>query len=202
MKRWNKYTIVSLIFIVCIVLLDQILKIWIKSDMQLGEIRNVIGNWFFLYFVENEGMAFGISFGAKAGKIVLTLLRIGVVSFLIYYVLKLVKENKIDWIIILTFSLIIAGAFGNIIDSLFYGLIYDYAPFMQGKVVDMFYFQLFRIPDWVPLWGGNHFFPAIFNIADSCVTVGVVMIIVFNKRFFTTKEKTVESNDSTSQPQA
>ena len=72
---------------------------------------------------------------------------------------------------------------------------------MQGKVVDMFYFQLFRIPDWVPLWGGNHFFPAIFNIADSCVTVGVFMIIIFNKHFFTTKEKSLENNDSTLQPQ-
>jgi hypothetical protein len=94
-KRWNKYTIVSLILIICIVVFDQILKVWVKSDMQLGEIRNVIGNWFYLYFVENEGMAFGISFGAKAGKVILTLLRIGVVSFLIYYVLKLVKEDEV-----------------------------------------------------------------------------------------------------------
>ena len=203
MKRWNKFTIVSVIFVVCLVVVDQILKIWIKSNMQLGEMNPVFGNWFYLYFVENEGMAFGISFGAKFGKVLLTLLRIVVVSFLIYYVLKLIKEKKMDWIILLSFSLIIAGAIGNIVDCLFYGVVYDYAPFMQGNVVDMFYFQLFKMPEWLPLWGGHYFFPAIFNIADSCVTVGVFLVIIFNKRFFSTENKISdsESNDITSPPQ-
>lgn len=183
-KKWNKYTILSISIILFFVLTDQFLKVWVKSNMQIGEMFSVIGNWFLFYFVENEGMAFGISFGKSLGKILLTLIRIGVVSFLIYYLIKIIKNKKADFVIVGTFSLIIAGAIGNIIDSLFYGIIYDYAPFMMGHVVDMFYFPLFKIPDWIPLWGGSHFFPAIFNIADSCVTIGVFSIIIFNKRFF------------------
>jgi len=183
-KKWNKYTILSISIILLFVVTDQFLKVWVKSNMQIGEMFSVIGNWFLFYFVENEGMAFGISFGKSLGKILLTLIRIGVVSFLIYYLIKIIKNKKADFVIVGTFSLIIAGAIGNIIDSLFYGIIYDYAPFMMGHVVDMFYFPLFKIPDWIPLWGGSHFFPAIFNIADSCVTVGVFSIIIFNKRFF------------------
>ncbi|PKP27368.1 MAG: lipoprotein signal peptidase [Bacteroidetes bacterium HGW-Bacteroidetes-19] len=185
-KKWNKYTILSISIILLFVVTDQFLKVWVKSNMQIGEMFSVIGNWFLFYFVENEGMAFGISFGKSLGKILLTLIRIGVVSFLIYYLIKIIKNKKADFVIVGTFSLIIAGAIGNIIDSLFYGIIYDYAPFMMGHVVDMFYFPLFKIPDWIPLWGGSHFFPAIFNIADSCVTIGVFSIILFNKRFFPT----------------
>lgn len=191
-KKWNKFAILSICIVVVFVLLDQWLKIWVKSNMQIGEMISVLGNWFYLYFVENEGMAFGISFGKSFGKIFLTLIRIGVVGFLIYYLWKIIKTGKSDFIIVITFSLIIAGAIGNIIDSLFYGVIYNYAPFMKGHVVDMFYFPLFQIPHWVPFWGGNHFFPAIFNIADSCVTVGVFSIIVFNKRFFI-PHKTLEA---------
>lgn len=204
MKRWNKFSIVSVIIVVCLVVIDQILKIWIKSNMELGEMNPVLGRWFYLYFIENEGMAFGISFGAQFGKILLTLIRVAVVSFLIYYLAKMIKTHKIDWIVLLSFSLIIAGALGNIIDCLFYGLIYNYAPFLQGNVVDMFYFQLFKIPDWFPLWGGHHFFPAIFNVADSCVTIGVLLVIIFNKRFFNTKEQNEDlpENDSTSQQQS
>jgi signal peptidase II len=183
-KKWNKYTILSISIILLFVVTDQFLKVWVKSNMQIGEMFSVIGNWFLFYFVENEGMAFGISFGKSLGKILLTLIRIGVVSFLIYYLIKIIKNKKADFVIVGTFSLIIAGAIGNIIDSLFYGIIYDYAPFMMGHVVDMFYFRLFKMPDWIPLWGGSHFFPAIFNIADSCVTIGVFSIILFNKRFF------------------
>ena len=169
--------------------------------MQIGEMFSVLGNWFFFYFVENEGMAFGISLGKSFGKIFLTLVRMGVVGFLIYYLWKIIKTGKADFIIVITFSLIIAGAIGNIIDSLFYGIIYDYAPFMKGRVVDMFYFSLFQIPNWVPFWGGSHFFPAIFNIADSCVTIGVFSIIVFNKRFFTSpKVEQTKIEDSISNP--
>lgn len=194
-KKWNKYTILSISIIIIFVVADQFLKVWVKSNMEIGEMFSIIGNWFYFYFVENEGMAFGISFGKSFGKILLTLIRISVVSFLIYYLLKIIKNKKADYVIAATFSLIIAGAIGNIIDSLFYGVIYDYAPFMMGHVVDMFYFPLFRMPDWIPFWGGNHFFPAIFNIADSCVTVGVFSIIFFNKRFFPsdTKDQTKQS---------
>lgn len=183
-NKWNKFTILSISIIILFVIADQVLKVWVKSNMEIGEMFSVIGNWFLFYFVENEGMAFGISFGNSLGKILLTLIRIGVVSFLIYYLVKIIKNNKADFVIVGTFSLIIAGAIGNIIDSLFYGIIYDYAPFMMGHVVDMFYFPLFKMPDWIPFWGGSHFFPAIFNIADSCVTIGVFSIILFNKKFF------------------
>lgn len=183
-KKWNKFTILSISIILFFVVADQFLKVWVKSNMEIGEMFSVLGNWFYFYFVENEGMAFGISFGKSLGKILLTLIRIGVVSFLIYYLLKIIKNKKADYVIVATFSLIIAGALGNIIDSLFYGIIYHYAPFMMGHVVDMFYFPIFRMPDWIPFWGGNHFFPAIFNIADTCVTIGVFSIILFNKRFF------------------
>ncbi len=171
--------------------------------MHIGEIKPILGHWFNLFFVENEGMAFGLSFGPKFGKIILTLIRIGVASFLIYYLVKIIKQAKADFIIVTSFSLIIAGAIGNIIDSLFYGIIYDYAPLMLGKVVDMFYFQLFRIPNWVPLWGGNHFFPAIFNIADSCVTIGVFLVLIFNKRFFPTHKSIVDpvETETESNPQ-
>jgi signal peptidase II len=192
-KKWNKYTLVSFLIVFLVLIADQVLKIWVKTNMQIGEIKPVMGHWFNLFFVENEGMAFGLSFGPKFGKIILTFIRIGVASFLIYYLAKIIKQAKADFIIVTSFSLIIAGALGNIIDSLFYGIFYDYAPLMLGKVVDMFYFQLFRIPSWVPLWGGNHFFPAIFNIADSCVTVGVLLVLIFNKRFFPTHKPTVET---------
>jgi len=199
--KWTKYTILSFSIIIIFVIADQFLKVWVKSNMEIGEMFSVLGNWFYFYFVENEGMAFGISFGKSFGKILLTLIRIGVVSFLIYYLLKIIKNKKADYVIVITFSLIIAGALGNIIDSLFYGMIYNYAPFMMGHVVDMFYFPLFKMPDWIPFWGGNHFFPAIFNIADTCVTIGVFSIIIFNKKFFPTHtaEETQPNQPDTTQ---
>lgn len=168
--------------------------------MCLGEQIPLLGNWFNLFFIENEGMAFGISLGEKFGKLLLSLLRIVVVCFLFYYIIKQIKRAKTDTITVVIFGLIIAGALGNIIDSAFYGLIFNestvfapatafpeeggYAPFLFGKVVDMFYLKLFLIPEWFPLWGGIYFFPAIFNIADACVTVGLVLLLIFNKRIF------------------
>lgn len=172
--------------------------------MTLGQDIALIGDWFHITFIENEGMAFGISFGENFGKLCLSLFRIGVVGFLIYYLHKLIKEMKTDKVAVTILSLIIAGALGNIIDSLFYGLFFTestytsiaqccgigggYAPFFYGRVVDMFYFPLFQLPEWFPLWGGQYFFPAIFNIADCCVTLGVIGVIIFNKRFFQEKE--------------
>jgi signal peptidase II len=200
-KKWNKYTIVSILIIFLILIADQILKIWVKSHMQLGDIKPVLGNWFSFFFVENEGMAFGLSFGHKAGKLILTFIRIGVASFLIYYLNRIIKHSKADYIIVVAFALIIAGAIGNIIDCVLYGVIYDYAPLMFGKVVDMFYFQLFIIPNRVPFWGGTHFFPAIFNIADSCVTIGVLLVLLFNKRFFPPHKEKNSSDSSEINPQ-
>jgi signal peptidase II len=163
--------------------------------MSLGEIFPVLGNWFYFYFVENEGMAFGISFGENIGKLLLSLIRIGVAGFLIYYLFSQIKKKQADWFVVIILSLIISGALGNIIDSLFYGIFWNYAPLLYGRVVDMFYFKLFMLPNWFPLWGGEYFFPAIFNIADSCTTVGIFAIIIWNKKFFVTKKEEIIQQD-------
>jgi len=191
MKKSN----IALLIIFSLVAADQFLKIWIKTTMSIGEATPVLGNWFYLYFVENEGMAFGISFGERIGKIILSLARIGVVGFLIYYLFSIIKKNQANWCVVSILSVIIAGALGNIIDCMFYGIIWNYSPFLLGRVVDMFYFKLFLVPEWIPLWGGEYFFPAIFNIADSCVTIGIIAIIIWNKKFFEhRKEIIVEQN--------
>ena len=181
--------------------------------MTLGETIPVLGNWFNLCFIENEGMAFGLSFGQNFGKLLLSLLRIALVAFMVWYIFRLIKQNKMDWGLLVTFSLIVAGAVGNILDCLFYGLIFNestvttvatmfpdgggYAPVFYGKVVDMFYFRLFPIPEGFPLWGGSYFFPAVFNLADCCVTVGIVLLLVFSNRIFGEKDK--KGNESTAE---
>lgn len=196
----KKYSLISVGIILFLVLVDQIFKIWVKTHFALGESIPVLGNWFNLRFIENEGMAFGLSFGDNIGKLLLSVFRILLTGFMFYYLFRLIKQSKADLLIISVFSLIIAGAMGNILDSLFYGLIFNestpfavatlfppeggYAPFFYGKVVDMFDFNLFPLPDWLPIFGGSYFFPAIFNIADSCITVGVILVIIFNKKFF------------------
>lgn len=200
MEKNKRFSLVACAIIVVLILLDQILKIWVKTHMCLGESIPLIGNWFNLYFVENPGMAFGLSFGQNFGKLMLTLLRIVLVVFLCWYMHRQIKRDKMDWAVLVTFSLIVAGALGNIIDCLFYGVIFNestvstlatmfpdgggYAPFLYGRVVDMIYVKLFPIPSGFPVWGGTYFFPAIFNFADSCVTVGVALLIIFNKRVF------------------
>ena len=196
----KKYSLISIGIILFLVLADQIFKIWVKTHFALGESIPVLGNWFNLRFIENEGMAFGLSFGDNVGKLLLSIFRILLTGFMFYYLFRLIKQSKADLLIISVFSLIIAGAMGNILDSLFYGLIFNestpfavatlfppeggYAPFFYGKVVDMFDFNLFPLPDWLPIFGGSYFFPAIFNIADTCITVGVILVIIFNKKFF------------------
>lgn len=173
--------------------------------MALHESIPVFGEWFQLYFVENEGMAFGLSFGKNIGKLILSLFRLVISGFLIYYTIHLIKKEKTNVLTLSIFSLIIAGALGNIIDSCFYGMIFSestpyevaiavptkggYAGLFYEKVVDMFYFKLFYIPEWIPFFGGLHFFPAIFNIADSCVTVGLAGLLVFNKKVFPEKKR-------------
>lgn len=186
-----------LIIVFLILLIDQIIKFWVKLNFTLGEEVFLIGDWCRLHFIENEGMAFGMSFGEQTGKLILTLFRIVAATLIFLYLRKLVvkKENKL---VIYTFTLIFAGAVGNIIDSLFYGLIFSestffttaeflseaggYAPLCLGKVVDMFYFPLIdtTLPQWIPFVGGEHFefFNAIFNVADIAITVGVGLLII------------------------
>jgi signal peptidase II len=138
-----------------------------------------IFSWFKIHFLENPGMAFGLSFGPKIGKIILTLLRLGLIGVIIYLVRDVLKKNQTFWFL-LPLVLILAGAIGNTIDCVFYGMIFDYAPMMLGMVVDMFYFPLFTLPQWLPFWGGEMFFQPVFNVADSCITIGVIVFICYH----------------------
>ncbi len=184
-----------------LVVIDQVIKILVKTNMSLGEHISVFGNWFQILFVENKGMAFGLSWGGVVGKYLLTLFRLGLFGLLCWWISKLLKREKpVPTGVVVGLTLITAGALGNIIDCLFYGLIFSestpaavaslghYAPFMQGKVVDMFYFPLWVWPDWVPLMGGDIFFEPVFNFADSCVTVGAIYLILFHWKFFAKEE--------------
>ena len=183
---------------VILVVIDQVIKVLVKTNMGLGEHIDVIGNWFKLLFVENEGMAFGWAFGGKVGKMLLSIFRICLCGVLIWWIRSLCRKNAaakeagkaapIPTGVLVGLTLITAGAFGNIVDSLFYGVIWNYAPFLFGKVVDMFYFPLWTWPDWVPLLGGHIFFEPVFNFADSCVTVGAFYLILFQFKFFTKSE--------------
>ena len=183
---------------VVLVVIDQIIKILVKTNMGLGEHFDVIGNWFKILFVENEGMAFGWAFGGKVGKLILSIFRICLCTALVLWIRSMCRKNAaarrdgqaapIPAGVLVGLTLITAGAFGNIIDSLFYGVIWDYAPVLFGKVVDMFYFPLWTWPDWVPLLGGSIFFEPVFNFADSCVTVGAFYLILFQWKFFAKSE--------------
>lgn len=189
MKGYTK----PLLLIFFILLADQLLKTWIKTNMYLGQEFKIIGNWFIIHFTENNGMAFGLEFGGEFGKLALSLFRIVAVAG-IAYALHYLIQRKYHRGLILNVSMIFAGAVGNIIDSLLYGKIYDYAPLFHGRVVDMFYFPILEgvFPQWVPIWGGEDyiFFRPVFNIADAAISVGVVLILVFQKHYF--KEEIVE----------
>jgi signal peptidase II len=195
----------ALIVIFLILIIDQIFKFWVKTHMYLGEEYHVFGNWFLIHYTENEGMAFGMKLGGHSGKLVLSIFRIiAVILIGIYLYLLTRKETKTGLIICI--SMIFAGALGNIIDSSLYGLLFSessyhnhqvavflpegggYSTFLHGRVVDMLYFPLVegRLPDWLPIWGGNDFifFRPVFNIADSSITIGVFILIIFQRRFF------------------
>jgi signal peptidase II len=212
MKSKKKAALLSIGIIVFVLVIDQILKIWIKTHLFLGEEIPVIDNWFLLHFVENEGMAFGFSFGGDSGKIILSLLRLVAVIAIGYYLYILI-EKRSEPLKIIVFSLILAGALGNIIDSCFYGLVFTestyyqissftlnhgYAPFLHGKVVDMLYFPLIdsHWPEWMPFIGGKEFqfFRPVFNIADSSITIGVLLLLIFYKKLFGTSNPKAISN--------
>ena len=171
--------------------------------MTIGEEIHVLGNWFILHFTENEGMAFGMRFGGDFGKLILSLFRIIAIFVIGWYLIKIARRKEKPGLII-SMALIFAGALGNIIDSAFYGLIFSaskfhevavlfpteggYSTFLHGKVVDMLYFPVIKgyYPNWFPFWGGDEFifFRPVFNIADSAITIGVFILIFFQKRFF------------------
>lgn len=168
---------------VLLVIVDQITKVLVKTNMDLGQQIYVLGEWFRICFVENEGMAFGMAFGGWVGKLLLSLFRIVLFGGLVWWISKLLKNPATPTGVVVGLTLITAGAFGNIVDCLFYGLIWDYAPFMFGKVVDMLYFPLIR-----DSFGQTIFFQPVFNVADSCVTVGAFYLILFQWRFFSGKD--------------
>ncbi|MBN1415492.1 MAG: lipoprotein signal peptidase [Bacteroidales bacterium] len=203
----SKRLLVILIVIVILVA-DQIFKIWVKTHMTMGQTLPVIGNWFLIRFIENPGMAFGIDLPGKFGKPALTLFRLLAVGVIGWYLNSLIKQ-KVSAGLIICVAVILAGAAGNIFDSAFYGLLFSessystvatlfpeeggYAPFLYGRVVDMLYFPVIdtHYPHWFPWIGGKElvFFRPIFNIADASITTGVIVILIFQKRFFKHEEK-------------
>ena len=182
-----------------VVLADQLIKIWVRGNMYMGQEIHFLGDRGMLLYTENNGMAFGWELGGIAGKLALTLFRIVAVAGIGYGLVYLV-QHKYNRGLILNVALIFAGALGNIIDSTFYGIIYNYAPIFQGRVVDMFYFPIIRghYPTWVPSVGGDPFvfFQPIFNLADSAISVGVILILIFQNKYFKKEEEVASSPNS------
>lgn len=202
----------AVLIIVVILIIDQVSKLLVKTNMHLGESIPVLGNWFMIRFIENPGMAFGWDIPGQSGKIILSLFRLAAIIGIIWYVRNLIKQNASS-LLIISVAMILAGAIGNLLDSSFYGLFFDkgtsydpeygrwfgyagqavfgtpgYAAPFKGCVVDMLYFPLIEgcYPSWFPFKAGEHFifFRPIFNIADSSITIGVSIILLFQKRLF------------------
>lgn len=203
-----------LLIIFVILAIDQVLKVWIKTNLSLGEEIVVLKDFFILHFVENNGMAFGFEFAGEYGKMFLSIFRILAVIAIGWYLFKLSRHKEIPFGFLVCIALIFSGAIGNIIDSLFYGMIFNhsygqvadflpegggYATFLHGRVVDMFYFPIIQttLPEWVPFWGGNEFifFRPVFNIADSSITVGIFSILLFYRKQFNTLDKNKQEED-------
>jgi signal peptidase II len=205
----NKALRLPFIISICLVFLDQASKLWIKSNLALGE-SIVLTEWFQLHFTENPGMAFGIEWGGIIGKYILSSFRVIAILGILWYMFRLAKGGARQFVLI-SFGVVLAGALGNVLDSLFYGLIFDkgfvyyehynqwvmysgvaefntigYAPMLLGNVVDMLYFPLWKgvLPSWIPIWGGEYFvfFRPIFNVADSCVTIGVILLYLSSRK--------------------
>jgi signal peptidase II len=189
MKGYTK----PFLIIFLVLLIDQASKIWIKTNMSMGQEFNILGDWFIIHYTENNGMAFGLEFGGEFGKLALSLFRIAAVGGIGYGLHYLIR-HKYHRGLILNVALIFAGALGNIIDSVFYGVIWNYAGLFHGRVVDMLYFPILEgvFPQWVPIWGGEDyiFFRPVFNIADAAISVGVILIMIFQNHYF--KEEVVE----------
>lgn len=198
----NSKTLVSLVIVIALVIIDQVLKIWVKTSFFYGE-EYRIADWFRLVFIENPGMAFGMEI---INKLVLTLFRIVASILFVVYLFRISKVSDVKWGYLICVALITAGTIGNTIDCTFYGVLFDspvypdkatflppdggYSALFYGRVVDMFYFPLMQWnwPDWMPVVGGDHFifFQPVFNVADAALSVGVVVLILFYSRFLST----------------
>ena len=197
------------VIIILILIIDQVSKFYIKTNFALGEEIRVF-DWFRILFVENEGMAWGAKIPGQYGKLLLTSFRLVAIVGIAYWLWDSVRMNG-SRILIIAISFIFAGAFGNIIDSVFYGEIFNhsynqvasfmpeeggYETLMYGKVVDMLYFPLWSgyLPEWIPFWGGEYFtfFEPVFNIADSAINVGIFLLLIFNKQAFPQEEEKKE----------
>ena len=211
MKKSHIVTAIILI----VLIIDQALKIYIKTNFELRTGFQLFGlDWARIHFIENDGMAFGLSFVGVIGKYALSIFRIILVGVLIYIIRGMIKAKESTGLLI-AFALIIAGAIGNILDCAFYGMIFSespyhgqiaemfpegggYAPFLRGKVVDMFHFPMYNgiLPDWIPFRGGKpfSFFNPVFNVADTSISIGVFSILVFYRSFFKTKEEAITPN--------
>ncbi|HVG14555.1 MAG TPA: lipoprotein signal peptidase [Chitinophagaceae bacterium] len=212
MKLRSAFSIVAFVIII-----DQALKFWIKTSFPYGHVMDMAGQrWAQLYFIENPGMAWGMELGGDWGKMILTLFRLAAVTFGSWYLVRIVKQKYSTGFIVCA-ALIYAGALGNLIDSMFYGMIFEessyvhvakafpagagYGGFLHGKVVDMLYFPMIKstFPTWLPLLGGKEFefFSPIFNIADASISVGVITLLLFQKRFLHKKEDVVVTDTGT-----
>lgn len=209
-KYWICFSIIAVILLV-----DQAVKLWIKTHLAIGDEISLIGDWCKIHFVENEGMAFGFSFGGTIGKLLLSLIRLAASFFIIILLIRLIKKDS-GWVMLISLSLIFVGAVGNLVDCCFYGMFFSessyeqvavlfpegggYGKFLFGKVVDMFYFPLceWTWPSWMPWLGGRHaeFFNAIFNVADAAICVGVTALVIDQLFFAKGEDKTDEESES------
>lgn len=208
-------TLKCILIILAVLIVDQVIKILVKTNMTLYEQNSVMGNWFMLHFIENKGMAFGLNLPGDYGKVILSLFRAVAITAIGFYLSHLIKQKAHPGLLF-TLSLIMGGAIGNMIDSAFYGMIFSessmfqpavlfpadggYASFLHGKVVDMFYFPLFSgvYPDWIPKLGGQSFtfFRPVFNIADASISVAVIILLFRQRKYFAFMEQQKEKTNS------